>query len=230
MLVKMKAIFKILLVVALITLLGSSQVVCMDIPFAVLDRLGWDSYYLFGADPEEFAALINKYKDEKYYPIFKQILDNSNQYKEDAVYGVILFSAILQDKNHFKSITNLHASGYKYEDVIRFYYYRIGHNKKNNLNYLKKRFDYLVAHPTDSYSIGFLAFVEGVDLPITYLDKLTPKSDGALSELIAWTIGYLYFLNKNNLQAIAQIKQSYTYKIFKREVHLMVFKEDIEKK
>ena len=64
----MKIITKIL-VVSLILLFSSGHAVCKDIPFTVLDEIERDAYRLFGTEPKESAVIINKYKDEEYYPI-----------------------------------------------------------------------------------------------------------------------------------------------------------------
>ncbi len=214
----MKTIIKIFLV-ALVIVLSSNYAVCMEIPIAVSNRIEWDSWYLFGADPDRFENLLTQYKDEKYYPIFLQILENNNKYEEDVVYGVILFSAMLQDKRHLERIKNIHTKRFK--NVIDFYCFRIGYKKDESLRNLKKRFDYIVAHPVDSTSIGFLAFIEDVDMSISYLDKLIPKADGAMAEIVCWTVGYLYYSNKNNDQLINKIKKSDSYKVCKDYIQWM---------
>jgi len=170
---------------------------------------------MFGVTPKESDSIINKYKSnqEKYLPLIKQILKSSDV-STRAVRNSIYILALLKDKNLYNEVINV---GYKdssqMQEIKSFYLVRVNYNREKNLNYLTSRLDELIKEPFDSHLITFLAFIDDVDLSLKYLDKLTVKGDGAVGELIWWTINYLYYMNKNNSKKADKIKNSYSYKV-----------------
>ena len=172
-----------------------------------INELDEDFHILFLISPKDSIDIINKYKinSERYLSLFKEIL-NSNEFDDNIIYNIIYLSGILKENrvcNEVIKLSDLESK--KFKEVKSFYFYRINVDKMKHLNVLKKQLESLVDHPTDSYLITYLAFMENLNFSLKYLDRLYDKSDGIIGELVSWTINYLYFNNQENAQAVGMI-------------------------
>jgi len=175
---------------------------------SVAEQIELDAEILFSISSEESSTILNKYStnSEKYYPVFKEILENNEKYNNDIVSGVIVISAILQDRRHSESVKRIMAKAPSQNmNDIKFYFYRIGYNRDANFEYLKDRLDFLVQNPNDSLIITYLPFLHDINLAISYLRKLMPKADGAMAELLDWAADYICYMNKDNKDIIQKI-------------------------
>jgi hypothetical protein len=131
---------------------------------------------------------------------------------------VIYISAVLKDGRYLEYVrSGPFSNSLSLEDVIKFYYYRIGYEKVVSIKFLRKKLDNVVKNPTDNYLITFLAFFDDIDFSLSYMDKLSHVSDGATSELLSWTVNYLFYKNMQNKDALDKIKNSYCYELYIRK-------------
>jgi hypothetical protein len=198
---------RILLVVAAMLFLLGANISRGEEISSVAEQIESDAYDLFVVNPEESSAILNKYKKtEKHYPVFKGILENSEKYNNPVVSGVIVISAILQDRRLLQTVKRLMDKAPSQNvDEIKFYFYRVGYNRDANFKYLKDRLDFLVQNPNDSLTLTYLPFLHDTDLAISYLSKLRPKADGAMSELLVWAADFMCYMNRDKKEIIERI-------------------------
>jgi len=205
-----------ILTVVLTILLGSTFSFSNDIS-NIAKEIEFDSEIFYSVHPKESVAIFAKYREKRelYLQYFNDILQHNNIYNEDLIYDVIMFSGILRYKEILEPIKSIITINKKHAAVIRFYYYRIGYDKEASLDYLKNELDGLVSKPSDRVIIAFLPFLDDVNIALSYLDKLSPKSDGAMAELCSWAINYLYYTYKDNIYVKNKIEASYSYRRFR---------------
>jgi hypothetical protein len=173
---------------------------------------------VFLVEPKEAESIFGKYEDKKYFPIFKKIISAREYYNDELIFDLIYLNAVLKDGRYLDYVMKMSSSpSMAIKDVTKFYYYRIGYSKAASIKFLKQRLDNLVKNPTDSYLITFLAFFDDIDLSLSYMDKLAHVTDGAASELLSWTVNYLFYKNTQNKDALGKIEKSYCYKLYVRK-------------
>ncbi len=180
------------------------------------EEINEDIYTFIVVDPEKSNEILNKYKLNKsiYFPKFREIL-HSPKADIKSIESVIYLLAILQEKSFCKDIVNINYTvSINLEEIVSFYFFRIDVDKTKNLNFLKKQLGLLLKKPKDSYLITYLIFLDDIAFSLDYLDKLAVKSDGAVSELISWSINYLYYINRDNAALIDEIRKSRSYQLF----------------
>ncbi len=207
----MKRLLSIIILISIILILKITyNANCQDISQTVKE-ISDDFDLIFVVNPKESELLIDKYKDKKYSSIFVRVLSDE-KYSDQLLYNIIYLSAVLKNGSYLEYVKNISSSrSAKIEDVIKFYYYRIGYEKVDSINLLRKKLENLIKNPTDSHLITFLPFFQDIDFSLSYSDRLARIADGATSELLSWAVNYLFYKNMNDTQISKKIKKSYSY-------------------
>ncbi len=180
----------------------------------VCEEFHSDMEYVFVLSPDESSKIFKKYS-VNYVQEFGEILNNSEKYNQTLIVDIMTISAISKNKKLFEKIRSVYSKNPAfYEQVTQFYYYRIGFERDKNLKLLIAEFEKLLEKPFDSQLITFLLFLYDIDVALNYLDKLSAKSDGVVSELIHWSTEYLYHLNRDTPKALKKIKNSRVYQLY----------------
>lgn len=194
---------------------------------------------IFVLTAEESELTFSKYKQNKYFPAFKDILQNRDKYDQEMLSNVLYIIAVTRNREFLEDVKNIvedkdynykvktAAPNYDYDllDYIHFYFFRINFNKQESAKFLMARLNVLICkleHINELFGktqfgfhlITFLPFLDDPSLSIDFIDKLIPNADGSIAELIHWAFDYLSLINEENHEAMEIIRKSYGSKIF----------------